>query len=213
MTVSSAEYIKTAFANDTYGKNITAATSEIAASNNAVLAINGDYYGAREKGYVIRNGIVYRDTPGDSDVLCIYADGSMEIVSPSEYTAEELVNRGVWQAFSFGPGLVENGDIIVSDKDEVGRSMASNPRTAVGMIDKNHYVFVVADGRTSENDGLSIEELAAFMKELGVTCAYNLDGGGSSTMVYNGEVINNPTTNGNRIKERAVSDIIYIAAQ
>ena len=213
VTVSSAEYIKTAFANDTYGKNITAATSEIAASNNAVLAINGDYYGAREKGYVIRNGIVYRDTPGDSDVLCIYADGSMEIVSPSEYTAEELVNRGVWQAFSFGPGLVENGEIIVSDKDEVGRSMASNPRTAVGMIDKNHYVFVVADGRTSENDGLSIEELAAFMKELGVTCAYNLDGGGSSTMVYNGEVINNPTTNGNRIKERAVSDIIYIAAQ
>ena len=89
---------------------------------------------------------------------------------------------------------MENGEIIVSDKDEVGRSMASNPRTAVGMIDKNHYVFVVADGRTSENDGLSIEELAAFMKELGVTCAYNLDGGGSSTMVYNGEVINNPTT-------------------
>ena len=88
--------------------------------------------------------------------------------------------------------------------------MASNPRTAIGMLDELHYVFVVSDGRTGASEGLSLYELAAFMQELGVETAYNMDGGGSSTMVFMGEVINNPTTSGNRIKERSVSDIVYI---
>ena len=210
VTASSTEYIKTAFANDTYGKNVTQTTSEIAEENKAVLAINGDYYGAREKGYVIRNGVVYRSTSDDEDVLCIYADGSMKVVDPSEVTAEELVEQGVWQAFSFGPGLVEDGQIAVSENDEVGKAMASNPRTAIGITESGHYLFVVADGRTDESEGLSLYELADFMKSLGATCAYNLDGGGSSTMYFNGEVINNPTTSGNSTKERSVSDIVYI---
>ena len=88
--------------------------------------------------------------------------------------------------------------------------MASNPRTAMGIIDENHYVFIVSDGRTSESEGLSLYELATFAKTLGVKTLYNLDGGGSSTMYFNGKVINNPTTNGNKISERSVSDIVYI---
>ena len=88
--------------------------------------------------------------------------------------------------------------------------MASNPRTAIGMIAPLHYVFVVADGRTAESAGLSLRALAEFMQSLGVQTAYNLDGGGSSTMVFQGAVVNNPTTNGGRIKERSVSDIVYI---
>ena len=71
-------------------------------------------------------------------------------------------------------------------------------------------MFVVSDGRTSESEGLSLYELATFMQSLGVTTAYNLDGGGSSTIYFNGQVINNPTTNGNSISERKVSDIVYI---
>lgn len=209
VTVSSAEYLKTAFASDTYGKNVTDTTSSIAKSNNAILAINGDYYGVQQSGYVIRNGIVYRDTAKDSDVLCIYANGTMEVVSDSEYTADELVKKGVWQAFTFGPALVENSTVTVGENDEVGRAMASNPRTAIGIIDTNHFVFVVSDGRTSESSGLSLYELGQFMQKLGVKTAYNLDGGGSSTMYFNGQVVNNPTTNG-RIKERGVSDIVYI---
>lgn len=209
VTLSSAQYLKTAFADDTYGKNVTAKTSTIAEANNAVLAINGDYYGVQESGYVIRNGVVYRDTAKGADVLCIYADGTMEIISDSEYTADELVANKVWQAFTFGPALVENGSVTVGVNDEVGKAMASNPRTAIGMIDENHFVFVVSDGRTSESEGLSLYELAQFMQSLGVKTAYNLDGGGSSTMYFNGQVVNNPTTGGS-IKERGVSDIVYI---
>ena len=207
--LSSAEYLKTAFAEDTYGKNVTEATSEIAEAHDAILAINGDYYGVQEKGYVIRNGIVYRDKAGASDVLCIYADGSMKIVDPSTVTAQELADQGVWQAFSFGPGLVENGEISVSLDSEVGRAKASNPRTAIGVIDELHYVFVVSDGRTDDSEGLSLYELASFMDQLGVQTAYNLDGGGSSTMVFRNQIINNPT-GGFGDREREVSDIVYI---
>lgn len=210
VTLSSAEYIKTAFAQGTYGKNVTETTSEMASDNNAILAINGDNYGSQETGYVIRNGIIYRDEAGSSDVLCIYADGSMQVIDPEEYTAQELLDQGVWQAFSFGPSLVEEGEISVSEDDEVGKAKASNPRTAIGIIDDLHYIIVVSDGRTDESEGLSLYQLATFMENLGAETAYNLDGGGSSTMVFEGQVINNPTTTGNTIKEREVNDIVYI---
>ncbi len=209
ITLSSAEYIKTAFADDTYGKNITEKTSVIASANDAILAINGDFYGVQEKGYVIRNGIVYRATAKGEDVLCIFADGTMKVVSDLDYTADELVSMGVWQALSFGPTLLEDGRVSVDEDDEVGKAKASNPRTAIGIIDTNHFIFVVSDGRTDDSEGLSLYELASFMKSLGVTTAYNLDGGGSSTMYFNGEIVNNPTSGG-RIKERSVSDIVYI---
>ena len=211
--LSSARYLKTAFAEDTFGKNITAATSEIAAAHGAILAVNGDFCGARTTGYVIRNGIVYWDT-GDAatDVLCIYADGHFEITNAGETTAQALADAGVWQAFSFGPALVQDGAVTVSEGEEVGHAMASNPRTAIGIIDDLHYVLVVSDGRTDESAGLTLRQLASFMQGLGVTTAYNLDGGGSSTMYWNGQVINEPTTSGRSIKERSVSDIVYIGS-
>ena len=210
ITLSSVQYLKTAFANDSYGRNITEKTSTIAKANDAILAINGDFYGAQESGYVIRNGIAYRDRANSKDVLCIYTDGSMAIIDASEKSVEELIEDGVWQAFCFGPALIEDSEISVSVNTEVGKAMASNPRTAIGIIDNNHFVFVVSDGRTNESEGLSLYELAEFMQSLGVTTAYNLDGGGSSTMYYNGEVVNNPTSNGRTISEREVSDIVYI---
>lgn len=210
IVVSSSEYIKTAFANGYYGKNVTDKTSSMAEQNNAILAINGDYYGARESGYVIRNGVVFRETNDGRDLLCVYADGAMRIVNSGDQSAQELVDNGVWQAFSFGPALVQNNQINVSVNTEVGKAMASNPRTAIGMIDTCHYVFVVSDGSTNESKGLSLYQLATFMKNIGVSTAYNLDGGGSSTLYFNGEIINYPTTSGRSMKERGVSDIVYI---
>ena len=212
VTVSSAEYLKTALANNTYGTNVTAKTSETAANNKAILAVNGDYYGANSTGYVIRNGVVYRDTvreDASNGDLAIYKDGSFKIIYENEISANQLVKDGVVNLLAFGPALVENSEIVVNTKSEVGQSMASNPRTAIGIIDENHYIVIVSDGRTSESQGLSLYELAEVMKSYGVKTAYNLDGGGSSTMYFNSQVINKPTTNGN-ISERAVSDIVYI---
>ena len=212
ITVSSSDYLKTAFAQNTYGTNVTAKTSVTAAENNAILAVNGDYYGANSTGYVIRNGVVYRDTVREDSSngdLAIYKDGSFKVIYEDEITADQLVKDGVVNLLAFGPSLVENGEITVDTNSEVGQSMASNPRTAIGIIDENHYIIVVSDGRTSESEGLSLYQLAEVMKSYGVKTAYNLDGGGSSTLYFNGQVINKPTTNGT-ISERAVSDIVYI---
>ena len=211
ITLSSPEYLQTALAQNAYGRNVTEKTSEMAVENGAILAINGDYYGSQESGYVLRNGVLYRDIAerGQED-LVIYEDGSFEIITEDEVTAQELLDRGAVQILSFGPALVTGGDVSVTAGEEVGKARSSNPRTAIGVIDDLHYVFVVSDGRTDESEGLSLYQLAEFISELGAETAYNLDGGGSSSMVFNGNVINNPTTSGNRIKERSVSDIVYI---
>lgn len=213
VTVSSSDYLKTAFAQNAFGTNVTAKTSETAADNNAILAVNGDYYGANSTGYVIRNGVVYRDTVREDSSngdLAIYKDGSFKIIYENQISADQLVKDGVVNLLAFGPALVENGEIAVGTNEEVGQAMASNPRTAIGIIDENHYIIVVSDGRTSESKGLSLYQMAEVMKSYGVKTAYNLDGGGSSTLYFNGQVINKPTTGGNRISERAVSDIVYI---
>ena len=212
--LESSSLLKTALAQGAYGKNVTQKTSEIAESVNAILAINGDFYGAQEKGYVIRNGTLYRDSAiANQEDLVIYKDGSFGIINESNVTAKELIAHGAVQTLSFGPALVQNGEISVTQDEEVGKAMASNPRTAIGIIDENHYVFVVSDGRTSESTGLSLHQLAEFMDSLGVETAYNLDGGGSSTMYFNGNVVNNPTTGGSTTRERSVSDIVYIGSE
>lgn len=204
--------IQSALADNTYGKNITEKTSAIAESASATIAINGDYYGARSTGYVVRNGKLLRSTKtsDNQEDMVLWQDGSMTIISEGDYTAQELVDKGALQVLSFGPGLIIDNEISVVSGEEVGQAMTSNPRTAIGYLGEKHYIMVVADGRTSASTGLSLVELAEFMNELGCKQAYNLDGGGSSTIFYNGNVINNPTTNGSTISEREVSDILYV---
>lgn len=212
VTVSDVSFLRAGLANGVFGRNIKETTSDIAKENNAIFAINGDFYGFRDSGPVIRNGVLYRSNKrsGSNDVLAVYNDGSFVTMKEENVDAQNLLDSGVLQLFSFGPTLVDNGQISVSANQEVEQSMNSNPRTAIGMISPLHYVFVVSDGRTSESAGLSLAQLAAVMQDAGCQCAYNLDGGGSSTMWFMGDVVNNPTTNGNGISERKVSDIVYI---
>ena len=211
ITLASSAYLKTALADGVYGKNITEKTSVTAQAVGAILAINGDYYGVQEYGFVLRNGTLYRDTPvsGKED-LVIFSDGSFRLIAEDEVSAQSLLDEGAVQILSFGPALVKDGSIAVSDGQEVGRAKASNPRTALGILGENHYLFVVSDGRTSQSQGLSLSQLAVFMQSMGAETAYNLDGGGSSTLYFNGQVVNQPTTNGKKIEERSVSDIVYI---
>ena len=203
--------LKTALAGNTYARNLTETTSVQAANAGAILAINGDYYGAQERGYVLRNGVLYRaSAQSGTDALVIGADGNFRIITEGETSADTLVREGAWQVLTFGPALINGGQVTVSSSDEVGRAMTSNPRTAIGQISEGHYLLVVSDGRTKESTGLSLRQLAELMQSLGAQIAYNLDGGGSSTMVFQGRVVNNPTTNGRSIRERSVSDIVYI---
>lgn len=217
--LSDPKYLKTALAKDTYGLNIKEKTSTQARRAGAILAINGDYYGANEKGYVIRNGVLYRKSVRPTDDghrkyfedLAILWDGSFMTFDEKDISASELLGMGVMQSFGFGPTLIKNGSIAVDENTEVGVSHpGGNPRTAIAYIGEGHYLFVVADGRTDASKGPTLLELATVLRDLGAVTAYNLDGGGSATMYFNGKLVNNPCTDWNEIREREVSDIVYI---
>lgn len=204
--------LKSAFAADTYGRNILQPTSTIATLNKAILAINGDYYGYRDNGFVVRNGIFYRDTVRDenlSENLFFYSDGSTKIFNEqktnlnNEISKAEQDNNPIWQVFSFGPAIIKDCKIQNSTKD---RDITTNPRTAIGIIEPLHYVFVCCDGRQDESIGLTTNQLAEYMLTLNCQTAYNLDGGGSTTIYFNGKILNNPSDG----FERPVSDIVYI---
>ncbi|MDR0286466.1 MAG: phosphodiester glycosidase family protein [Clostridiales bacterium] len=208
--LASVDYLRTAFANNTYGKNVTQPTSKMASDNNAIFAINGDYYGFRDNGIVIRNGILYRDVPRsapDNQSLTIDINGNMDIVTEKKGVGQSLIDSSVLQAFSFGPVLVKDG--VAAKINTKSVSETENPRTAIGQISPLHYIFIVVDGRTSDSSGMTLEQLTNVFLEKGCNIAYNLDGGGSSTMWFKGKVINVPI-DGKSGAERSVSDIIYI---
>ncbi|MCW6010075.1 phosphodiester glycosidase family protein [Micromonospora sp. CPCC 205371] len=214
VTLTDATQLRSAFAANSFGENIIENTSTIAQDNDAAFAINGDYYGFRDTGIVIRNGVVYRDE-GARTGLAFYKDGTVKVYDETATTAEQLVADGVWNTLSFGPAIVANGaevdgiDSVEIDTNFGNHSIQGNqPRTAIGVIDTNHLVFVVVDGRsTGYSKGVTLPELAQIMIGLGARTAYNLDGGGSSTMYYDGALVNNPLGKG---KERGTSDILYI---
>jgi len=210
--LTDASYLKTALADNTYGQNIKETTSDMADAQDAIFAVNGDYYGFRSSGVVIRNGVLYRETlrdGTDNEDLVIDQDGNFSIITESQDELAALNTDEIQQILSFGPGLVENGKITVSSSSEVSQSKNSNPRTAIGQISELHYVVLVADGRTNKSEGLSLLELAQIFKDRNCTTAYNLDGGGSSTMYLNGKIVNIPT-DGRTFGEREVSDIVYV---
>lgn len=206
-------YLQTALAKNEFGRNIREYPTVMAKRNHAILAINGDYYGFRDKGLVIRNGVLFDETrlPREKkDLLIIDKDGKFNILLEEKANITEIHQAGAWQTFCFGPGLIVGGELAVDTKTEVDAYKASNPRTAIGYLGNLHYMFVVSDGRTETEKGLSLFELAVVMKEFGCVDAYNLDGGGSSVMIFNDEIINKPTSDGVTIRERSSSDIVYI---
>ena len=227
-------YLKTALAHDTFGENVEERTSDINKRNKGILAINGDYYGAQEAGYVLRNGKILRSTVSKSygnnsrakpEDLAIYRDGTFEIFNEKEVSLQEIADKGAWQVFSFGPGLIKDGEITVSEKEEVGTALSGgrNQRTAIGMISPLHYIFYCNDGRLTNEKGMPLYEVASILKDLHCYQAYNLDGGGSSTMYLDdgtgnanklGHLVNKPTQNFRNstgsIEQRTVSDIVYI---
>ena len=205
--------LKTAFAGEKYSKDAVEAPKDIAARHDAVLAINGDYYNYKDKsGLVIRGGELYRDLATSRHQLLVYEDGTMQALLPDDYkqgTGASYVEAGVVQSFTFGPLLVDNYEITelpekyyISTKDTI-----REPRTAIGQVDANHYVIIVADGRRDgwSDLGMTLQELQEVFVEQGCRIAYNLDGGGSATMVLEGERVNK----GSASRERSVSDILY----
>ena len=196
---------QTALASDTYGSGFRDSIAGMAALKGALLAVNGDYYGNTSEGVVIRNGTIYRANATDCDVCVLYYDGTMKVMPGSSFSVEEAVADGAWQAWTFGPALLGSGGETLTNFSSPNRIIAANPRTAIGYYEPGHYCLVVVDGR-GESAGITLPQLSELFHELGCSAAYNLDGGNSSIMVWEDEVINNPSGGG-----RESSDALLIA--
>ena len=196
---------RTALANNTYGSGFRDSITGMAALNNALLAVNGDYYGNTSEGVVIRNGVIYRANATNCDVCVLYYDGTMKVMPGSSFSVEEAIADGAWQAWTFGPALLDTDGSTLSSFSSTNRIISANPRTAIGYYEPGHYCLVVVDGR-GESSGITLPQLSQLFHDLGCTAAYNLDGGNSSIMVWGDEIINNPSGGG-----RESSDALLIA--
>lgn len=195
--------LRTAFGKDQFGKGFAEHIESIAGRFGSIIALSGDYYGARDDGIVIRNGLLYRNERNINDVCILYWDGTMKCFEPHEFNAETEMANGAYQGWCFGPMLLDKqGQPMDSFNSDVVRA---NPRAAIGYISPGHYCFVMVDGRSNSSKGLTMTDLSQLMFDLGCTAAYNLDGGQSAEMVKGTLEVGAPYKGG-----RAISDVIMI---
>ena len=190
-----------------------ASMEEIAKQEKAILAITGDNAHMFSGGIVYANGKEKRVKQVQRQQCVLFLDGTMKTYQTSELSPEKLAKegKGVWQSWMFGPTLLDaKGKVL---KDFHSKLNPQNPRSVIGYYAPGHYCLVLIDGRQTastlekgkKNAGFTLKQLAGFMQGLGCKAAYNLDGGRSAEMWFNGKVISTPQLGG-----RSIGDIVYI---
>ncbi len=200
------DFLQTAFAKDEFSRKDRERLLKIMERKGAILAISGDFYGARPNGVVIRNGESYRDKPL-YDVLALYKNGEMKTFLNDEWDQEAELEKGVQQAWGFGPMLLDKNAMPMTEFSGI-EYHRHNPRAAIGYYEPGHYCFVLVDGRRKDSKGMLLAELSSLFHELGCKTAYNLDGGETAILAFEGEFVNIPYKGG-----RAQTDIIYVGMQ
>ncbi len=178
---------------------------DLMARENALLMINGDYVCKWDFGCVVANGVAARQVDNPRyDACVLLKDGTMLTLDGNRTSSEQILAMDPWQAWCFGPALLdENGQA----KEKFNSSLTGvNPRTVLGYYAPGHYCFVVVEGRRDRySRGMTLQQLSRFMASLGCRAAYNLDGGDSSVMAFDGRRVSKPRNN------RSIPDVIYIA--
>ncbi len=215
--IRSTDCFKYAFAQDgdpnTYADGLVTGLQEnmvtMCERTNAVLAVNGDFMGGRQIGYVIRDGYPWRIEPWN-DVLALYNDGVCESFSKAEFDVRAAFSRGIRHSFAFGPAMVRGGTVYSGWSSS--HLLGKEPRSGFGYFEPGHYCFIAVDGRGMGGSlGMTADEFAEFCGWLGCYEAFNLDGGKTSQLAFNGNIVNLPDGyNGDRNSLRGMSDIYYI---
>lgn len=160
---------------------------------DAVLIMNGDYYGAHSPAICIRNGELYWEGDDETEIGVLFWDGTFQCFSKGNYDTWQLMRNGAYQAWSFGPALLDGNGHVREDFDRVYKSFSGpNPRSAFGYYEPGHYCFIVVDGRSEDSKGVSLSLLAEFSRRLGLKQCYNLDGGKTSVLGYMKQLVNEP---------------------
>lgn len=208
VTISHPTQLRTAFAGGQFGTKRMLA-SKIASINNAVIAVNGDFYNYKSTGLLIRNGTLYREKPYGADVLFIDSDGNFHAKTDKEAVEEGYYKtKKIYQTLSFGPTIVDNGKVLENWRGNFSCGpYGDEPRTAIGQIGPLHYLLCTIDGRMNHSPGVKMSELAKIMANKNCIIAYNLDGGQSSVLYFHNKPYNIVADGG----ERTLSDIVYFA--
>ncbi|CDI48843.1 exopolysaccharide biosynthesis protein [Clostridium tetani] len=192
-------------------------TSKIAKDNKAIAAINGGGFtdknddgnwtgtGGQPVGILMSNGeLVHNDIKDlnrKEDVMAITSKGVLLV---GKYSLNEMKDLDVKEAITFGPALVVNGQPTIKSGNG-GQGPA--PRTAIGQRKDGSILLLVVDGRQFRSIGATLKDIQDIMLEYGAYNATNLDGGSSTTMYYDGEVINNPC---DPLGERSIPSVVYV---
>lgn len=132
-------------------------------------------------------------------------NGRLNIITKNSTRATYMACKPFWIA-SFGPILVNNYKMTQTEKGNANVPPA--PRVAIGQkSNANEFIIIVVDGRTTTSPGVNFYQMATLFKEKGARVAYNLDGGGSATLTFNGKIINKPS---DATGPRKVIDSLFI---
>lgn len=199
---------QTAFAKDTYGVGYSEKLTDMSARMKSVLAVNGDSYSNNrheDNGTIIRNGVIYRNKQTTEETCVLNWDGTMDIYQPEQVDIQQLIDRGAYQSWIFGPSLLDESGKAKDTFLTWGYIRQSHPRTAIGYYEPGHYCLLLVDGRQKSSRGMFLDEMAKVFEDLGCKAAYNLDGGHCSFMTMQNQVANHPYK-----PEHEVEDGIFI---
>ena len=199
---------QTALAKDTYGVGYSEKLTDMSARMKSVLAVNGDSYSNNrheDNGTIIRNGVIYRNKQTTEETCVLNWNGTMDIYQPGQVDLQQLVDRGAYQSWIFGPSLLDESGKAKSTFLTWDYIRESHPRTAIGYYEPGHYCLLLVDGRQDSSRGMFLDEMAKVFEDLGCKAAYNLDGGHCSFMTMKNQVANHPYK-----PEHEVEDGIFI---
>lgn len=195
-----------------FGSDKQYVTTEMARSVNAVLASSGDFYGYRKYGAVVYENELRRFEGESVDTCYITEDGDLLFTYRNELETEEearafIEENKVRFSLAFGPVLLDEGEIMVPSDYILGEVNGTYSRAAICQWDKLHYLVV----NTSQEQGYikrhKVRNFAEFIQELGCETAYALDGGQTTAIVMDDELVTLPDYK----TQRRISDIIYFA--
>ncbi len=190
---------------------------DVAEINHAVFATSTDYYTYRvdkkkknggQVGIVIRDGEILYYNPVKNreksmpnyETLALFRDGHVESWPNTEKTAQQYIDEGALQVYTFGPCLLRDGELTEYLAKHANRNL--NPRHAFGMVEPGHYIDMVCEGRLwtkhkilgeiveKRSTGVMMETLAKMMQAKGCRVAVNLDGGQTAVMTFMGKQLN-----------------------
>lgn len=210
--IADGSQLRRTIAGNSYGSSVQLTASEMAKASNAVVAINGDFYGYRKLGITAYQRQLYRNLPEKVDSCFFTAGGDMlfshrgELMGEGE--AEKFIeDNDVIFAIAFGPILVENGELKETFSYPLGEINKQYSRAAIGQIDKLHYILMTNSFQDYLSSMPTINGAAALIYRTGVKNAYALDGGQTGVLYIDGGPFNHVDFGW----ERLMSDIIYFA--